>query len=92
MALLLGIDLGTSYFKVGLFDSTGEMKGLGRVPVMKSAPTPGHCELSIDEFWAALRRGLTEALAQARATMKSQVFRTPRRRVRSYCWITTRHP
>jgi xylulokinase len=68
MALLLGIDLGTSYFKVGVFDSTGEMQGLGRVPVVTQTPAPGHCELSLDDFWSALRAGLTEALRQARAT------------------------
>jgi sugar (pentulose or hexulose) kinase len=68
MSLLLGIDLGTSYFKVGLFDATGEMKGLGRVAVDKVVPAPGHCELPIDVFWAALRRGLAEALSQTGAT------------------------
>lgn len=67
MALLLGIDLGTSYFKVGLFDETGALKGLGRVPVNKTIPAPGRCELAVEEFWGALRRGLGEALAQAEA-------------------------
>ena len=67
MALLLGIDLGTSYFKVGLFDATGTLKGLGRVPVNKSSPAPGWSELAVEEFWTALRRGLGEALARAGA-------------------------
>lgn len=68
MSLLLGIDLGTSYFKVGLFEASGDLKGLGRVPVQKVAPAPGRCELAVGEFWRALRRGLSDALAQARAT------------------------
>ena len=68
MALLLGIDLGTSYFKVGLFDEAGTLKGLGRVPVNKTTPAPGCCELAVDEFWGVVRRGLGAALAQAGAT------------------------
>jgi xylulokinase len=68
MALLLGIDLGTSYFKVGLFDVAGTLRGLGRVPVKTSAPAPNRCELAVDEFWCALRHGLNDALAQAGAT------------------------
>jgi sugar (pentulose or hexulose) kinase len=68
MPLLLGIDLGTSYFKVGLFDAAGTLKGLGRAPVNKTSPAPGWDELAVDEFWATLRRGLGDALAQAKAT------------------------
>ena len=70
MSLLLGIDLGTSYFKVGLFDAKGGLKGLGRVAVNKTAPAPGRCELAVDEFWSSLRRGLGDALAQAGATVR----------------------
>lgn len=65
MALLLGIDLGTSYFKVGLFDETGALKGLGRIAVEPATPAPGRFELSVDAFWDRLRRGLAEALRQA---------------------------
>lgn len=67
MAILLGIDLGTSYFKVGLFDATGALKGIGRVVVEKRTPTPGRCELPVEVFWLLLRRALGEALAQAGA-------------------------
>src|ERR1043166_894576 len=65
MALLLGIDLGTSYFKIGLFDETGAMRGLARMPVDKTSPAPGRSELAVDEFWRALRNGLAEALTQS---------------------------
>ncbi|MCX6950607.1 MAG: FGGY-family carbohydrate kinase, partial [Verrucomicrobia bacterium] len=68
MTLLLGIDLGTSYFKVGLFDVAGTLRGLAREPVNKTVPAPGRCELAVEDFWAALRRGLAAALAQAGAT------------------------
>lgn len=67
MALFLGIDLGTSYFKVGLFDEAGALRGLGRVAVEKDTPAPNRSELPIYRFWELLRRGLHEALAQARA-------------------------
>jgi xylulokinase len=67
MALLLGIDFGTSYFKVGLFDETGGLHGLGRVAVEKVSPLPGRCELPVNRFWQLLRAGLSEALAQAGA-------------------------
>jgi len=68
MALLLGIDFGTSYFKVGLFEETGNLRGLGRVAVEKVSPLPGRSELAVDKFWQLLRAGLAEALAQAKAT------------------------
>ena len=67
MDLLLGIDLGTSYFKVGLFDRAGRMRGLGRVAVPKESPAPGRWELPVDQFWRTLRAGLQEALATAGA-------------------------
>lgn len=67
MKLLLGIDFGTSYFKVGLFDPEGTLKGLGRVPVPSRVPAPGRCELDVDAFWQTLRQGLDAALNQAEA-------------------------
>lgn len=67
MDLVLGIDLGTSYFKLGLFDRAGRLAGLGRVAVEPDRGDGGRCELSTDRFWALLRRGLGEALAAAGA-------------------------
>lgn len=71
MALLLGIDLGTSYFKVGLFDERGALRGLGRVSVEWAHPAPLHSELEVDEFWRLLREGLGAALAQAGASARA---------------------
>jgi len=65
--LLLGIDLGTSYFKVGLFDASGALHGLGRIAVDAKSPAPGRIELPVPEFWDRLRRGLESALHQAKA-------------------------
>jgi xylulokinase len=65
MTLLLGIDLGTSYFKVGLFDLSGALRGLGRVAVTPTVAQPGRAELPVDVFWRLLRQGLAEARQQA---------------------------
>lgn len=67
MSLFLGIDLGTSYFKVGLFDERGGLRGLGRVAVGKVSPVPRWYELSEPVFWERLRQGLNQALQQAGA-------------------------
>ena len=71
MALLLGIDLGTSYFKVGLFDESGTVRGLGRVAVEPQSPGPGRFELPVSLFWQRLRRALDDALHQAGATAEA---------------------
>jgi sugar (pentulose or hexulose) kinase len=66
MDLYLGIDLGTSYFKLGLFDGSLALRGLGRVPV----PNGGEgaiSEVAPAAFWEALATGLRAALEQAGA-------------------------
>jgi sugar (pentulose or hexulose) kinase len=68
MALLLGIDFSTSYYKVGLFDATGTLRGLGRVTVAKQSPEPGRSELPEERFWQLLREALSDAVAQAHAS------------------------
>ncbi len=67
MPLLLGLDLGTSYFKVGLFAPDGRLRGLGRVRVVTDAPAAGRVELPVERFWTLLRTGLAEALRAADA-------------------------
>ena len=58
MELVLGIDLGTSYFKLGLFDSDGNLCGLGRVAVEKDTGNGSLCELPTERFWKLLQMGL----------------------------------
>lgn len=67
MALLLGIDLGTSYFKAALFDERGRLRGLGRVAVETARPAPGRFELVVPRFWDLLREAVQTALRQAGA-------------------------
>jgi xylulokinase len=67
MELLLGFDFGTSYFKVGLFDRSGALLGLARLKVATSSPHEGWIELSIDDFWELLRKGVGMSLKDANA-------------------------
>ncbi len=67
MEYVLGIDLGTSYFKVGLFDKDMNMRGLGRVALEKDTQGNSECELPIERFWETLKKGLSIACEQAGA-------------------------
>lgn len=64
MSRFLGIDLGTTYFKAGVWDQSGRQCGLGRAPVPKNTGS-GRCELPADDFWKAIRTAVTGALADA---------------------------
>ncbi len=65
MDLVLGVDLGTSYFKLGLFDVQGRLCGLSRVAVGKDTGDGTRAELPVDRFWGLLRKGLQQACDQA---------------------------
>ncbi len=68
MGLYLGIDLGTSYFKAGVFDETGRLKGLGRQYVSKNTGYGTFCELPVALFWDTLRACVGKALQNAQIT------------------------
>ncbi len=74
MGFFLGIDLGTSYFKAGLFDEKGNLKGMGRQVVKKIIKNNITCELPVPVFWEILRECVREALQSAYIT--SQDVRT----------------
>jgi len=63
--LVLGIDLGTTYFKLGLFDRAGRLCGLGRVFVPHNSPDGKRCELPAERFWSLLQDALHSACSQA---------------------------
>ena len=65
MSCVLGIDLGTSYFKAALFDQTGALRGLSRLPVPKRTEG-GCCELAIEDFWRVIGECISGACAEAR--------------------------
>jgi xylulokinase len=62
MGFYLGIDLGTSYFKAGIFDENGNLKGLGRQLVKKEAGDGVRCELPVPVFWETIRSSIEEAI------------------------------
>jgi xylulokinase len=62
MGLFLGIDLGTSYFKAGLFDEKGRLKGLGQQSVNKETGDGTICELPVFIFWKTLCSCVEEAI------------------------------
>ena len=68
MALLLGIDLGTSYLKAGVFEADGTLRGLGRMALGAMQPAPDRMEVAVADFWARLRTAVSEALAAAGVT------------------------
>ena len=65
MGAYLGIDLGTSYFKAGVFDPAGRLLGLGRVAAPTSFRPGGFAEQPVTSFWIALRAACTAGLRQA---------------------------
>lgn len=65
MSCFLGIDLGTSYFKVGIFNGEGSLLGLGRQPVEKETKKDTVCELPTAVFWKTLHLCISDALQHA---------------------------
>jgi xylulokinase len=61
----LGIDLGTSYFKAGLFSEGGEQLGLGKAAVEAGTAVDGRFELEAPRFRALLAAVIGQALASA---------------------------
>lgn len=64
MSYYIGIDLGTSYFKAGVFDKNGQLRGLGRKYVHKTTDSV-ICELSVSVFWRTLADCIDEAITAA---------------------------
>jgi len=62
--LLLGVDLGTTRLKVGVFDAQGELQALaGRDLPRPRSPAPDEAELPIATYWNLFRSALAEMLA-----------------------------
>lgn len=68
MKYSLGIDLGTSYFKFGIYDENTNLKGLGRVAVGKNTGNSSLCELPVERFQKLLKTGIDQACQQAQIT------------------------
>lgn len=68
MEFVLGLDLGTSYFKAGLFDQEGNLLGLGRSAVLVEDYSSLCCELPLNRFWSLVSGVVDESMRQAQAT------------------------
>lgn len=61
-ALFVGVDLGTSAVKVGLFNAEGQLLRLVRKEYSLYSPQPGWTEQEPEEWWAATCAALQEVL------------------------------
>jgi xylulokinase len=64
-AHLLGVDVGGSAVKVGLFDLNGHMAGLHEGSVPFGSPRAGWAEIDAQRWLQATRKGVRSVLAQA---------------------------
>ena len=65
--LLLGVDVGTSGVKVGLFSVDGRLLGLTNVPCRPDMPRPGWAETPPERWWRAFTRALGQLAAKRRS-------------------------
>ena len=65
MSKILVLDLGTTYFKVCLFDETGQLVGLQRVATPVEHPADGRAELPVSTFQQSLVRATSELALEA---------------------------
>ncbi len=66
--LLVGLDLGTSALKAGLFTPDGQCLALEREPYPLYAPRPGWAEQDPADWWAAAARALGVLAAAAKSS------------------------
>jgi xylulokinase len=62
---VLGIDLGTTYFKAGLFSEDGQLLGMGRAVVAAQTNAGGRLEISPSRFQSLLGEVVGRALAES---------------------------
>jgi xylulokinase len=62
MGYMLGIDIGTSSIKVGLFSEDGQLVTINRQEYEIDYPVPGWAEVDPDSWWSLVRKALKEVL------------------------------
>lgn len=63
--LVLGLDLGTSSCKAGLFQPDGEPRGLGQAAYALERGPDGRAEQHVEDWWQAVGQAVRQALAAA---------------------------
>lgn len=66
--LLIGLDIGTSNIKAGLFDVKGRLLACAAHPIATSSPYEGWAEQDPNGWWAAVCRVLSEVTIDRRAS------------------------
>ena len=61
----LGLDIGGTGAKAGVFDSAGVQLGRGHCAFTPRATDPGHVEIEIEEIYQAARAAVTQAMREA---------------------------
>lgn len=67
MDLLLGLDVGTTSVKAGLFDAGGICLAVGGEEYRLETPAPDRAELDAETYWRASRRAIEQVLAASGA-------------------------
>lgn len=62
MNCFLGLDIGSSAAKVGLFSETGELLATAQYPYVTAEPQPGYKEQNPSDWWDAAIHGIREVL------------------------------
>jgi len=66
--LYAGFDLGTTFFKVGLYTASGQQMGMGRRAFVKDEDAEGRCTVPVCRFLETVSAAFQDALRQAGAT------------------------
>jgi len=64
-AYVVGIDLGTSSCKVGLFDAAGRPAAIGQAAYAITRGPDGQAEQNLDDYWPSVCRAVRQALQAA---------------------------
>jgi FGGY-family pentulose kinase len=65
--LVIGVDVGTTSARAGVYDAGGRLLGRGQRPTLMNRPSPDHAEHASDDIWSAVATAVRTALDAAAA-------------------------
>ena len=65
MNCYLGLDIGTTGVKAGIFDACGNMLGVGLQEYTLETPAPDIVELDAEIYWQSAKSAISQAVEQA---------------------------